>query len=99
LKPSSLPRSEAVVLSDSTAVAATKEKFQPRPRPNSAMPTTNTPVSHSRLIVEAAISSRPPASARVRPKRSTRSPTTTIRPNIPITCAPMIGKTFEAPWW
>ena len=45
------------------------------------------------------MSSRPPASARVRPMLSTMSPTTMIRPNIPMTCAPMIGNTVSAAWW
>ena len=83
-------------MSDSTAVAATNEKFQPRPSANSAAIEAGTPVIHSRLIVDIAMSSSPPASARVRPKRSTRSPTTMISPNIPMTCAPMIGKTLSA---
>ena len=83
-------------MSDRTAVAATNEKFQPRPRPNSATIEAATPVIHSRLIVETAMSSRPPASARVRPTASTMSPTTMISPNIPMTCAPMIGKTLSA---
>ena len=45
------------------------------------------------------MSSRPAASAFVRPMLSTRSPTTMIRPNIPMTWAPMIGKTLSAAWW
>ena len=87
------------MLSDSTAVAATNERFQPSPSPNRATMLAGTLVIHSRLIVETAISSSPSISAGVRPIGSTRSPTTMIRPNIPMTWAPMIGNTLSAAWW
>ena len=101
LKPSSRPRSLGCVLSASSAVAATKEKFQPRPRPNSASAVRPTLSIHSRLITDTAITSRPPASAGVRPMRSITSPTTITSAYMPTTCAPMIGNTLwpSCPWW
>ncbi len=49
LKPRSFPRSHGSVRSASSAVAATNEKFQPRPRPNSAAAVAGTLAIHSRL--------------------------------------------------
>src|SRR4029079_5189763 len=67
LKPIRRPRSEGRVLSASSAVAATKEKFQPRPRPNRATAVAGTLSIHSSEITDSAIRSRPPKSATRRP--------------------------------
>ena len=52
------------------AVAATKERFQPMPRPNSATAVAGTLSTHRRLSADTAITSSPPASDGVRPMRS-----------------------------
>ena len=52
LKPSSLPRSHGAAQSASVAVAATNERFQPIPRPNSATAVAGTLSTHSRLSAE-----------------------------------------------
>src|SRR5215212_829702 len=98
LKPSSLPRSAAVAQSASWAVAATKERFQPMPKPNSTSAVVVTSSTHSRLMTEAPMISSPPASARVRPMRSTTWPTTRTSAYMPSTWAPMIGNTWWPAW-
>src|SRR4051812_24040486 len=99
LNPSSLPRSHDSLRSASSAVAATNDRFHPRPRPNSATAVAGTLDTHRRLATDSAMSSRPPASDGVRPTRSTTSPATITSAYIPTTCAPMIGKTLCAAWW
>ena len=99
LKPSSLPRSDGRVLSASSAVAATNERFQPRPRPNSATAVAGTLSIHTRLTTDTAITNRPPASDGLRPILSIRSPTTITSAYMPTTCAPMIGNTLWPAWW
>ena len=98
LKPSSLPRSAALAQSASVAVAATNDRFQPIPRPNRTTAVAGTDSTHSRLEQDTAITSSPPASAGVRPMRSISSPITSTSAYMPITCAPMIGKTAVASW-
>ncbi len=68
------------------------------PRPNSTTAVATTDSTHSRLETETAITSRPPASAGVRPMRSIRLPITSTSAYIPSTCAPMIGKTSWPAW-
>ena len=84
------------MLSASSAVAATNEKFQPRPRPNSATAVATTLSIHRSEITESAISTRPPDSATCLPIRSMIRPTTSTSAYMPITCAPMIGNTLWA---
>ena len=48
------------MLSASSAVAATNEKFQPRPRPKSATAVATTLSIHRSEITDSAISTRPP---------------------------------------
>src|SRR4051794_37555572 len=98
LKPRSFPRSAAVAQSASCAVAATKERFQPMPRPNSTIAVVVTSSTHSRLMTETPMISSPPASARVRPMRSTTSPTTRTSAYMPNTWAPMMGNTWWPAW-
>ena len=86
------------MLSASSAVAATNEKFQPRPRPKSAIAVAGTLSTHSSEITDTAIPSSPPYSATRRPIRSISRPTTSTSAYIPITCAPMIGNTLCAAW-
>jgi hypothetical protein len=81
------------VQSASWAVAATNERFQLSPRPKRATAVAGTLSTHRRLIADAAITTRPPASAGVRPMRSITSPPTSTSAYVPTTCAPMIGKT------
>ena len=83
LNPSSLPRSAALAQSASWAVAATKERFQPIPSPNSTTAVATTESTHSRLGTETAITNRPPANAGVRPMRSIRLPITSTSAYIP----------------
>ena len=84
------------MLSASSAVAATNEKFQPSPRPNSATAVATTLSIHSSEITDSAITTRPPDSETCLPIRSMIRPTTSTSAYMPITCAPMIGKTLCA---
>ena len=79
-------------------MAATKERFQPRPSPKRAAAVAGTLAIQSRLMHETAMSASPPTSAGGLPIRSITSPTTSTRAYMPSTCAPMIGKT-ASPWW
>ena len=95
LKPIRRPRSDGSVLSASSAVAATNEKFQPSPRPNSATAVAGTLSIHSSEITDRAIRISPPNSDdSARPIRSMIRPTTITSAYMPITCAPMIGNTL-----
>jgi hypothetical protein len=75
-------------------VAATNEKFHPRPSPNRAIAVAATLSTQSSEITERAMTSRPPYSATLRPIRSISRPTTSTSAYIPITWAPMIGNTL-----
>src|SRR5829696_3035091 len=101
LNPSSLPRSHGAAQSASVAVAATNERFQPMPRPNSETAVAATLSTHRRLSAETAITSSPPARAGVRPIRSISEPITSTSAYMPSTWAPMIGNTLwpSWPWW
>ena len=79
-------------------MAATNERFQPIPRPNSATAVAGTLSTHSRLSADAAITSSPPASDGVRPIRSISVPITSTSAYMPITWAPMIGNTLWPAW-
>src|SRR5262245_29937770 len=98
LNPSSFPRSHGSEQSASWAVAATKERFQPRPSAKRASAVAGTLAIQRRLTVETAMSRRPPTSEGGRPILSTTSPTTRTSAYIPSTWAPMIGKTASPEW-
>ncbi|HVD26396.1 MAG TPA: hypothetical protein VNB86_10420 [Gaiellaceae bacterium] len=83
----------AVDRSASCAVDATKERFQPRPRPKRSAAVAGTPSKNWIPAQQTDIRTSPPRIAGVRPIRSITGPITRTSAYIPSTCAPTIGKT------